>query len=87
MYSKVLMTRSGPSNLDVTMTGSAALRIERTMARSCSRVRGTGPSSLDQEKSIPRRARLIASSTSTTPTAVESVGGSGSAMKSSGGGS
>ena len=27
MYSRVLMTRSGPSNLDVTMTGSEALRI------------------------------------------------------------
>ena len=87
MYSSVLMTRSGPSNRDVTITGSAALRTERTMARSCSLVKGTGPSSSDDENKVTRRARLIASSTSPTPTAVESAGGSGSAIRSSTGGS
>ena len=38
------MTRSGPSNREVTITGSAALRTDSTIARSCSFVNGTGPS-------------------------------------------
>ena len=87
MNSMVLMTRSGPSNRDVTITGSAALRTELTIARSCSFVKGTGPSSSDDENNVTRRARAIASSTSPTPTAVESAGGSGSAIRSAAGGS